>query len=304
MRGSRVLIAIGLTAVCLVSDSAAQAKYPLKIGPLEVDVAAGVATVVINHPPTNLLGGPLSGALEEVRERLEADAGVRVVVFRSADRDFFIMHGDVDAIRRAPTGGPFDGRPNGAAASFERWHLSRLVSIAMIEGAARGGGAEFATALDLRYGSPRAVLGQPEVPLGILPGAGGTARLPRLLGRGRALELILTGRDVAADEAVAIGWLDAVFPAAELADRVMQLARRIAAMPPDSVVAVKRVVAVSLGSVESALIEETKALGELRAGGGHREPMRRFLEAGGQTREGETSRMPEIIDAVLQPPKQ
>jgi enoyl-CoA hydratase/carnithine racemase len=303
MRGSHVVIAIGLAAGGLVSDPTAQTKYPLKVGPLQVDVAAGVATVVINHPPTNLLGGPLGGALGEVRDRLEADAAVRVVVFRSADRDFFIMHGDVEGLRRAPAGGPFDGRPNGAAASFERWNRSRLVSIAMIEGAARGGGAEFATALDLRYGSPRAVLGQPEVPLGILPGAGGTARLPRLLGRGRALEVILTGRDVAADEAAAIGWLDAVFPADDLENRVMQLARRIAAMPPDSVAAVKRVVAVSLGSLEAALSEETKALGELRAGGAHMEPMRRFLEAGGQTREGETKRMSEILDAVLQQPK-
>ena len=87
------------------------------------------------------------------------------------------------------------------------------MSIGVLDGAARGGGAEFLAALDLRYGSERAVLGQPEVAMGILPGAGGTARLPHLLGRGRALDVILTGRDVGAEEALRIGWLDACAPA-------------------------------------------------------------------------------------------
>src|SRR5205085_4763594 len=121
-----------------------------------------------------------------------------------------------------------------------------LVSIGVVDGAARGGGAEFVTGLDLRFGRPRAVFGQPEVPMGILPAAGGTSRLPRLLGRGRALEIILTGRDVCAEEALAIGWLDALHPSEVLAAEVGRVARRIAAMPAPSIAAVKEVIDISL----------------------------------------------------------
>src|SRR5215207_10480000 len=150
-------------------------------------------------------------------DQLDNDDGARVVVFSSADPDFFLMHGDVQAILAIPPG-PYEPaiEPNVAATLFERLHRSRLVSIGVVDGAARGGGAEFLAALDLRYGSERAVLGQPEVAMGILPGAGGTARLPHLLGRGRTLEVILSGRDVEAEEAARIGWLDAVHPSAEL----------------------------------------------------------------------------------------
>ena len=268
---------------------------------LRVEVVAGVATVVIDHPPTNLVDGPFIGALIGLIDRLEADDAVRVVVFTSADPDFFLMHGDVHGIIAMPTG-PYApvAEPNVAAATFERLHRSRLVSIGVIDGAARGGGAEFLSALDLRFGSSRAVLGQPEVGMGILPGAGNTARLPRLLGRSTALDVILTGRDVHATEALAIGWLDRIVPVGELAAVADGVARRIAAMPPASVAAVKRVVDGSLASLDDALVSETNAFGELTADGAHRAPMQRFLDAGGQTREGEVDRIDAIYDAMIE----
>jgi enoyl-CoA hydratase/carnithine racemase len=134
--------------------------------------------------------------------------------------------------------------------------------------------------------------------MGILPGAGGTARLPHLLGRGRALEVILSGRDVDADEAARIGWLDAVHPRAELAGVVRVLAERIAAMPAESVAAVKRVVDASLVSFDDGLVAETDAFGALIAAGLHTARMQRFLDAGGQTREGETARWAELLAAM------
>ena len=144
------------------------------------------------------------------------------------------------------------------------------------------------------------MLGQPEVALGILPGAGGTARLPHLLGRSRALEVILTGRDLDATEALAVGWLDEVVPSAELHRRGLALAQRIAAMPAAGVAAVKRVVDESLAAgVRSGLVAESYALGELMASGAHREPMRRFLAAGGQTRDGESTSMAAILAATI-----
>jgi enoyl-CoA hydratase/carnithine racemase len=268
-------------------------------GPLRWEVSAGVAEVVIDHPPTNLVDGPFIGALMGLLGELEADEGARVIVFTSADPDFFLMHGDVNGILAIPPGDHEPAtEPNVAAALFERLHRSRLVSIGVVDGAARGGGAEFLAALDLRYGSERAVLGQPEVAMGILPGAGGTARLPHLLGRGRALEVILSGRDVGAEEAVRIGWLDAVHPRDELHAVVRDLAARIASMPPASVNAVKRVVDRTLVGFDDALVAETDAFGALTAGGLHIVRMERFLDAGGQTREAETGDFQALLDAM------
>jgi enoyl-CoA hydratase/carnithine racemase len=273
-------------------------------GPLHVAIADGVARVVIDHPPTNLVDGVLLAGLIGLLADLDADQAtgaptVRALVLTSADPDFFLMHGDVEAILAMPTGRPEPAtEPNIAAATFQRLAASAVVSIGLVDGAARGGGAELLTALDIRFGTPRTVLGQPEVAMGILPGAGGTSRLPRLLGRGRALDVILTGRDVGADEAAAIGWLDRVVAPDELEPEGLALARRIAALPPASVAAVKRVVDVSLGTVTTALTVETDEFGRLVATGAHHGPMRRFLAAGGQTREGETTRMAEILAAM------
>jgi enoyl-CoA hydratase/carnithine racemase len=270
-------------------------------GPLRVVLDRGVATVTIDHPPTNLVDGAFIGGLIGLLDACDADSSLRVLVFLSADPDFFLMHGDVEAILAAPISTrAVVTEPNVAAATFARLQTARYVTIAAIDGAARGGGAEFCSAVDLRFGTPLTVLGQPEVPMGILPGAGGTARLPRLLGRSRALDLILTARDVGAEEALSIGWLDALVPSPTLVAHVDGVARRIAAMPPASVAAVKEVVDVSLGgTLEEALVAESAALTRLMAGGKHREPMRRFLAAGGQTREGEASRWPAIVERLL-----
>src|SRR5690606_6181829 len=156
--------------------------------------------------------------------------------------------------------------------------------VGVLDGYARGGGAEFLAALDYRIASTRAVLGQPEVPMGILPGAGGTARLARLLGRGRALEVILSGRDVGAEEACAIGWVDEVVPTEELTARATALVERLADAPPESIAAVKRVLDASLAGLDAALTTESAELVRLTDAGHHREPMTRFLAAGGQTR--------------------
>jgi enoyl-CoA hydratase/carnithine racemase len=268
-------------------------------GPLRYEVSAGVADVVIDHPPTNLVDGAFIGALLGLFDQLESDDAARVVVFRSADPDFFLMHGDVHSILAIPTGNHMPAtEPNVAAALFARLHRSRLVSIGVVDGAARGGGAEFLAALDLRYGSDRAVLGQPEIAMGILPGAGGTTRLPHLLGRGRALDVILTGRDVQAVEAAHMGWLDGVFARDEL-DRVVRArAARIAGMPGESITAIKRVVDTSLTSFDAGLVAETDAFGVLTAAGLHHARMERFLAAGGQTREAEISDFDALLDAM------
>jgi enoyl-CoA hydratase/carnithine racemase len=270
-------------------------------GVLSVATQGGVAVVTIDHPPSNLVDGPFIGALVALLDALEADDSVKVVVYESADPDFFLMHGDVEAILAAPRPASEPATaPNAAAATFHRLSTGRLLTIGAIDGAARGGGAEFLLALDVRIGTPRAVIGQPEVPMGILPGAGGTARLPHLVGRSRALDLILTGRDVDATEALEMGWLDAVVPSEMVREYAVAQAVRVAAMPAATIASVKHVVGVSLAQgVDAGLVAETDAFQQLTALGVHEARMRRFLAAGGQTRTGETERMAEIMAATM-----
>jgi len=266
---------------------------------MEPRVDGGVAWVTIDHPPDHLVDAAFLTALATLLPALEADAEVRVAVFRSADPDFFLMHGDVHGILAIPApGGAPVTEPNPAAALFQQLQESRLVTIGMLDGIARGGGAEFLAALDLRYASTRAVLGQPEVAMGILPGAGGTTRLPRLLGRSKALEIILTGRDVDGTEAAAIGWVDAVVAPDELEPTVRRIAERIATAPAAAIAAVKRVVDRSDPSIAHVLTEESAAFAELLDAGDHRRRMERFLAAGGQTRAAERGRIDPLLEAM------
>ena len=269
-------------------------------GPFGVETEPGLAIVTIDNPPTNLVDGVFVMGLLSLLDALDERPGIRVVVFQSADPDFFLMHGDVNSLLQIPTSNhqPVDA-PNIAALAFDRMSTSAYLSIGLIDGAARGGGSEFLSALDIRYGTPRTVIGQPEVPMGILPGAGGSSRLPRLIGRDHALEMILTGHDYDADEALALGWLTAVIEQDLIDEYVLGVARRVALMPAESIAATKRVVDASVGSLTHALVTETNELGSLTASGAHHAPMRRFMDAGGQTREGETTRMAEIVEAML-----
>lgn len=269
-------------------------------GPLRVDLDGGVARVQIDHPPLHLVDGALFAGLRDALDAFD-EAAPGAVVVTSADPDFFLMHGDVEMLAGVPAHEHQPPQePNLAAATLERLRQAPYLTIGVLDGAARGGGAEFLTALDLRIGTPRSVLGQPEVPMGILPGAGGTARLPHLLGRGRALEVILTGRDVQADEALALGWLDLVIDHTGAVAAAMQIAARVAAMPRAGVAAVKRVVDTSLrDGIGAGLLAESQALAELMAAGAHAEPMRRYLAAGGQTRAAEIVDTTPLIEAML-----
>jgi enoyl-CoA hydratase/carnithine racemase len=271
-----------------------------EFGPLAVELTSGVAIVTIDHPPTNLVDAAFVLALLAFLDRYEPDDGVRAAVFLSADTDFFLMHGDVEAILAGPSQ-ITPGAAGFAAAAFERAASSRLFTVAAIDGAARGGGAEFAAALDVRIGTSRAVLGQPEAAMGILPGAGGSARLPRLLGRSRALRLILTGADLDAEAALSVGWLDEIVESARLLEVAVALASRVALLPVEVIAAVKRVVDTSMGTLDEALTAERQELSQLLSAGSHVEPMRRFLAAGGQTRAAETADFPGLVDGLLRP---
>lgn len=189
----------------------------------------GYYRAVIENPPINLADPDFFYDVRWLLDTLDTDDEARVVVFESANPDFFLAHYDLvkgqDADRNVvgPTGLPL--WPDLTTRLAERPY----VSIASIRGRARGVGSEFLLACDLRFASrERAVLGQPEVGLGLFPGGGGTERLPRLVGRARALEIILGCEDYDAETAERYGYVNRAIPDTELDAFVDRLARRIA----------------------------------------------------------------------------
>jgi len=257
---------------------------------LDVKIDRQVAFVTIDNPPINLITVPLLGELEALSLELEADRDLKVVVLRSANPGFFLAHFDVAAILERPTGGepqrhaelkPFQ-------ALCERFCAMAKVSIAQIEGRVGGGGSEFAASLDMRFGvRGRTVVNQMEVPLGILPGGSGTQRLPRLLGRGRALEVILAGDDLDAETAERWGYLNRVYDPDEIGSRVEALAYRIASFPAPAVRLAKESVNAAPRPLAEGLREEAFLFERLLRTPEVQANMARFLEIGGQTPEGE-----------------
>ncbi len=270
-------------------------------GPFAMTVDDGIGWVVIDHPPKQLVDGALIGGLIGLLNAVEADEQVGVLVFESADPDFFLMHGDVEQILAMEASAEVPNEPNVAAATFDRCRTIGIATIGMIDGIARGGGSEFLLSLDMRFAGPRTVLGQPEVAMGIIPGASGTQRLARLVGRSRALEIVLSGNDVTAEEAAAIGYVNRVLPSDQLRAHTAQVARRIAASPRLSIAKAKQAVDAALGPVEPGLLTETQGMMACSATGQHVPLMQRFLDAGGQTRDAERDpeKMAAVIDEML-----
>ncbi len=266
-------------------------------GPFKMAVDKGIGWALIDHPPKQLVDGELIGGLFGLLNAVEADEEVGVLVFESADPDFFLMHGDVEQILAMEAPADVPTEPNMAAATFDRCRTIGVATIGMVDGVARGGGSEFLLSLDMRFAGPRTVLGQPEVAMGIIPGASGTQRLARLVGRSRALEIVLSGNDVTAEEAEAIGYVNRVLPSDQLRSHTARVARRIAASPRLSIAQAKQAVDAALGPVEPGLLAETQAMMACSATGQHVPLMQRFLDAGGQTREVE--RDPDALAAVV-----
>ncbi|MGH9033953.1 MAG: enoyl-CoA hydratase/isomerase family protein, partial [Acidimicrobiia bacterium] len=256
---------------------------------LRFDVDAGVAYVTLDHPPVNLLDATMIGDLWSVANLLADDGTVRVVIVRSADPEFFIAHADLRLIQGLPRDVTERGTELAVIHQFmERWRTLPQMTIAQIEGRARGGGSELVLSLDARFAARgRAVLSQPEVSVGIIPGGGGTQRLPHLVGRGRALEIVLGCADFDADTAERYGWVDRAFPPDELGPFVERLARRIAAFPPDAVRRAKLAVDAASPANTAGLIEEAYQFNRTLADPALDARMDGALALGAQTRKGE-----------------
>jgi enoyl-CoA hydratase/carnithine racemase len=204
----------------------------------------GVLSVVIEAPPMNLIGPELVRDLVRLLGEVESGQDVRVMVLESADPEYFVPHVDLTKVAEYTAEAAKVGGPDDASLGM-LWHkLSELpvVSIAKLRGRARGAGSELALACDMRFAArENAVLGQPEIGFGAPPGAGGVQHLARLLGRGRAMEVILGGADFDAEVAERYGWVNRALPDAELDGFVARLARRIASFPAEAVRSTKRV---------------------------------------------------------------
>jgi enoyl-CoA hydratase/carnithine racemase len=200
--------------------------------------------VTFNLPPLNIFGPQAIPLMEEVISTIENDDEVKVVVFDSAIDGFFLIHWDFLAEPKE-----FPPGPTGLQAlpdMLVRLSRAGVVSIASIRGRATGVGGELALACDMRFASrEKAVLSQWEVGAGLVPGGGPMARLPRLIGRGRALEVLLSSNDIGGELAELYGYVNRALPDSELDEFVDRLAKRIASFDAEALRATKRLVDVA-----------------------------------------------------------
>jgi enoyl-CoA hydratase/carnithine racemase len=211
--------------------------------------------VVFDHPPFNVMDDTIFDGLQRLLARMDSSSDLRVVVFESAIPDFYLSHFDLTGklgnilTAVGPSGLPI------LLDTFVRLTRSPVVSIAKISGCVRGACSEFVLACDMRFGSREKMrLGQPEVGVGLHPGGGGAERLPHLVGRGRALEIVLGGHDLGGELAELYGYINRALPDDELDGFVDALARRIASFDRPAIGAAKDLInRVSLPSADELL---------------------------------------------------
>ena len=206
---------------------------------IRVDRDGPIVTATVDNPPINLITLELYGELARLAEEVAADPDPLVFILKSADPDFFLAHFDVSAILSFPVDKPATreiGDTNPYHVMCERFRTMNKVTIAQIEGRVGGGGSEISMSFDMRFGViGKTIINQMEAPLGILPGGTGTQRMPRLIGRHRAIEVILGAIDLDAETAERWGYLNRALRAEEIGPYVGALARRIASFPPNAV---------------------------------------------------------------------
>ena len=219
---------------------------------LIVHIDGAVLFAEIAAPPMNLLGPELVRDLVALIQRAEADNTFKVLVFRSADPDYFISHVDLTQVAAYRAEAAKLTGEASIALLFRHLSASRLVTIAQIEGRVRSAGSEFVLACDMRFAAREsAIFAQFESAFGLIPGGGATQYLARTMGRARALEVLLSAEDYDAELAERYGWINRALPANTLGDFVTALAQRIATFPAAGVVAIKdRINAITLAPID------------------------------------------------------
>jgi enoyl-CoA hydratase len=246
---------------------------------LIVEVADEIAVVTINRPKSlNALNSETLAELDKCFGEIEKRKDVKVLIVTGAGEKAFVAGADISEMVNAP---PAEGKAMSmlACGAFEKLENMPQVTIAAVNGFALGGGCELSMACDIRIASENAKFGQPEVNLGILPGFGGTQRLPRLVGKGRAKELIFTGDMIDALEAYRIGLVNKVVPQTELFDCCRKLAEKIISKGSYAVALAKSVINAGLDmDIANGLKLETGYFGLAFATVDKKEGMTAFLE--------------------------
>jgi enoyl-CoA hydratase len=246
---------------------------------LLVERDGAVLIITINRPKVlNALNGPTIAELDRAIADAQADDAIHAVLLTGAGDRSFVAGADINELAvQTPVAGREHARTGQAL--FDRIERLGKPVIAAVNGFALGGGCELAMACTLRIAADTAKFGQPEINLGLIPGYAGSQRLPRLVGRGRALELLLTGQQIAADEAWRIGLVNRVVPAAQLQAEARALAQTLAAKAP---VAVRYILEAVAGGLEMSFADaqdyEATLFGLVSTTDDMREGTRAFLE--------------------------
>jgi enoyl-CoA hydratase/3-hydroxyacyl-CoA dehydrogenase len=209
-------------------------------GPVKLQTRGDVAVVWLDRPPMNAISPEVIQALRSVWDHVEAADGIRAMVLTSANPQVFGAGADIKAFTQMDEDAGRELLDQGHDL-LRSWGRSRVVTIAAVNSLAFGGGCELAMACDIRLAAYSASFGQPEINLGIIPGFGGTQRLPRLVGEAKALEMNLTGDAISAEEAYEHGLVNRVVPDHELFDTAMAWGRKLAGQAPLAVEQIKQV---------------------------------------------------------------
>jgi len=256
---------------------------------------------VFDYPPFNIVDASIFEALQDLLARMDASPSLRVVVFESASPEFYLSHFDLTGkIGNIMTAVGASGLPI-LLDTFVRLTKSPVVSIAKIRGCVRGVSSEFVLACDMRFASSENTrLGQPEVGVGLHPGGGGAERLPHLVGRGRALEIVLSANDFDGDTAERYGYVNRALPDAELDGFVDALARRIASFDRRAIAAAKSLInQVSLPSADQ-LLDAITSFETALTWPEAQQRIKTLLERGLQREVDFENRWPEVLGALLE----
>ena len=244
-----------------------------------------VLYVEIDNPPINLITVPLLFDFINLTKWVEDDEDSTVLVLKSVIDGFFIAHFDVGALLTMDSN---ESRPADSLTTFDelclRFQTMNKITICVVEGRIGGGGSEIAMSCDLRFAaSGTAVMNQMEVPIGIIPGGGGTQRLPALIGYPRALELIVGGLDLDAETGEKWGYFNRSLPKEKLDLFITRFLDRVASFSPESVRSAKEALQLSIPNVVGGLVKENILFSERNNSESGRELMKRFLDLGGQS---------------------
>lgn len=266
---------------------------------LRLRFADGVLHASLHNPPVQLLDAALTRELNALAKALAAADDVQVLIVDSDDPDFFLCHSDEnELLALPPPPDPLPTEPGPFHRIMERLRTLPQITLGQVDGVARGGGLELLLALDLCHASDRSRFALPEVAVGLIPGGGGTQRLARRIGYGRALAMVAGGEDVDALTAERWGLVQRVWAPSDLADGVTAWARRVASFPPAAVRAAKQALQAAVAGPGPDLVAEEQLFLTLLRDPASRERVARFRDLGAREREPQLERFDAMMRAL------